>query len=88
MADERIALAARRAELEGELAALNAQMQRDVAAIIAAPTHPKDAPSGGLPKRCECGGKLLYVRDFGRVFSVCDTCTPVVAVKPPEARKP
>lgn len=32
----------------------------------------------GLPKRCECGGKMVYVRDFGRIFSHCDTCTPVV----------
>ena len=38
-----------------------------------------------LPKRCECGGKMVYVRDFGRIFSHCDTCTPVVTI---QIRKP
>jgi len=37
-----------------------------------------------LPKHCECGGKMLYEVDFGRVFSCCDTCTPVVEVKVPK----
>lgn len=32
----------------------------------------------GLPKLCECGGKMLYEFDFGRVWSCCDTCSPVV----------
>lgn len=30
----------------------------------------------GLPYRCECGGKMEYDFDFGRVFSCCDTCSP------------
>ena len=34
----------------------------------------------GLPKHCECGGLMLYSASFGRVFSCCDTCTPVVKV--------
>ncbi len=34
----------------------------------------------GLPRRCECGGRMLYDFDFGRVWSACDTCTPVVHV--------
>lgn len=33
-----------------------------------------------LPKRCECGGRILYSHAFGRTFSCCDTCTPVVTV--------
>ena len=36
-----------------------------------------------LPKHCECGGRMIYDYDFGRVWSVCDTCTPVVTVTPP-----
>jgi hypothetical protein len=39
-----------------------------------------------LPKKCECGGTMKYVRDFGRVFSHCLKCTPVVKVRLP-ARK-
>jgi|HubBroStandDraft_6_1064221.scaffolds.fasta_scaffold484944_4 hypothetical protein len=42
--------------------------------------NPKVYRSGakkGLPKKCECGGNMEYAFDFGRVFSVCDTCTPV-----------
>lgn len=35
----------------------------------------------GLPKFCECGGKLLYEFAFGRIFNVCDTCSPVIPVK-------
>jgi hypothetical protein len=31
-----------------------------------------------LPYRCECGGVMEYAVDFGRVFSVCKKCTPVV----------
>jgi len=38
----------------------------------------------GLPKNCECGGTMIYDVDFGRVWSVCDTCTPVVNVKVPD----
>lgn len=38
----------------------------------------------GLPKLCKCGGKMLYTRDHGRIFSCCDTCTPVVKVKRPK----
>lgn len=34
----------------------------------------------GLPEFCECGGKMIYDVSFGRVWSVCDTCTPVVHV--------
>ena len=36
-----------------------------------------------LPKRCECGGEMAYEIDFGRVFSWCKSCTPVVKVKLP-----
>lgn len=33
-----------------------------------------------LPKHCECGGKMIYDVSFGRMWSCCDTCTPVVTV--------
>lgn len=33
-----------------------------------------------LPKKCSCGGRMEYAFDFGRVFSVCASCTPVVRV--------
>lgn len=36
-----------------------------------------------LPTLCECGGKMLYDFGAGRVFSCCDTCSPVVNVKLP-----
>ena len=36
-----------------------------------------------LPRRCECGGKMVYAFEFGRVFSHCASCTPVVVVKIP-----
>jgi hypothetical protein len=39
-----------------------------------------------LPERCECGGKMEYAFDFGRVFSCCDTCTPVAVVHLPKPR--
>jgi len=35
-----------------------------------------------LPRLCECGGKLVHVRDFGRVFTHCLSCTPVVTINP------
>lgn len=38
----------------------------------------------GLPKFCECGGRMVYQRQSGRVFSSCDTCTPAVRVPRPE----
>jgi hypothetical protein len=34
-------------------------------------------------RKCECGGKLKYTRDFGMVFVYCVACTPVVPVVPP-----
>ena len=34
-----------------------------------------------LPKYCECGGEMDYAFDFGRVFSYCKKCTPVVHVR-------
>ncbi len=30
-----------------------------------------------LPRHCECGGIMDYDYSFGRVWSVCKTCTPV-----------
>jgi hypothetical protein len=30
--------------------------------------------------KCECGGNVLGVRDFGRLFTWCDRCTPVETV--------
>jgi hypothetical protein len=32
-----------------------------------------------LPKHCaDCGGEMLYAKAFGRVFSCCSCCSPVV----------
>jgi hypothetical protein len=42
------------------------------------PSKPK--PGGRYICKCECGGNVYGVRQFGRVFSWCDTCTPVVKV--------
>ena len=30
---------------------------------------------------CECGGKILKVKMFGRWFTVCDRCSPTVEVR-------
>jgi hypothetical protein len=40
----------------------------------------KRKPFAGLPRKCECGGKMMYDYDFGRVWSWCAKCTPVVKV--------
>jgi hypothetical protein len=34
----------------------------------------------GLPKRCDCGGRLLYSISHSRVFSVCRRCSPVTRI--------
>ena len=44
-------------------------------------------PDAKLPKRCECGGKMIYSFAFGRIFSCCDRCTPKVTINLP-ARRP
>ena len=36
--------------------------------------------------KCQCGGDVRAVKDFGRLFSWCTKCTPVVKIKIP--RKP
>ena len=36
--------------------------------------------------KCECGGNVRGVKDFGRLFTWCTKCTPVVRVNVP--RKP
>lgn len=44
-------------------------------------TAPESKPFAGLPKRCECGGKMIYSQGAGGyVGSCCDRCTPVVRV--------
>jgi hypothetical protein len=30
--------------------------------------------------QCECGGNVLGVRSFGRLWTACDRCSPVVRV--------
>lgn len=40
-----------------------------------------DGHGGFLPKHCECGGLLDYDYDFGRFWSACLSCTPVVHIK-------
>lgn len=34
-----------------------------------------------FPRKCECGGKMVYVRMFERVFSHCESCTPAVVIR-------
>lgn len=31
--------------------------------------------------KCECGGTVRGVQEFGRLFTWCEKCTPVVAIK-------
>lgn len=31
--------------------------------------------------KCECGGTVRGVYDFGRLFSYCDRCSPVITVR-------
>jgi len=34
---------------------------------------------GARPKKCaECGGEMLYAEAFGRLFSCCSCCSPVI----------
>lgn len=40
-----------------------------------------------LPRRCECGGKLVYDFAFWRVWVHCASCTPVVAVRIPNQER-
>lgn len=35
-----------------------------------------------LRNKCECGGNVKYVIDFGQKWSWCDACTPVVSLSP------
>jgi hypothetical protein len=35
----------------------------------------------GNPIWCQCGGKLVYARDFGRWFVHCSKCTPVTKIR-------
>jgi hypothetical protein len=30
--------------------------------------------------KCECGGNVLGVREFGRLFTWCTECTPITKV--------
>lgn len=32
--------------------------------------------------KCECGGQVRGVEQFGRLFTWCETCTPVVPTSP------
>jgi hypothetical protein len=31
--------------------------------------------------KCDCGGTVRGVEQFGRLFTWCDKCTPVVSLK-------
>jgi hypothetical protein len=35
-----------------------------------------------LPETCECGGRMVYQRAHGRLWSHCEECTPAVVVDP------
>jgi hypothetical protein len=41
---------------------------------------PKRKPKDKRICRCECGGWVRGVQDFGRLWTYCDKCTPVVIV--------
>ncbi len=41
----------------------------------------KKRPKGEYIGRCECGGDVRGVRSFGRLWSWCERCTPVVTVR-------
>jgi hypothetical protein len=36
--------------------------------------------------RCECGGQVRGVSEFGRLFTWCEKCTPIVKVTLPTTR--
>lgn len=40
-------------------------------------------PEGRYVCKCECGGQVRGVEQFGRLFTWCTKCTPVVTVKVP-----
>jgi hypothetical protein len=40
---------------------------------------------GRYISKCECGGEVRGVEQFGRLFTWCTVCTPVVTVKLPIA---
>lgn len=44
------------------------------------PTTYRSGPKKGLPKLCECGGRIEYAFSFGRVWSVCSKCSPAQRV--------
>ena len=35
-------------------------------------------PKGRRICKCECGGVVRGIKDFGRLWTWCDKCTPVV----------
>ncbi len=41
----------------------------------------KQKPEGRYVCKCACGGKVRGVREFNRLFTWCDTCTPVQKIK-------
>jgi len=44
-------------------------------------------PKQKLPRTCECGGRMKYTSQFGRVFSCCLKCTPVSTLTIPAKPK-
>lgn len=38
-------------------------------------------PEGKFVCRCDCGGQVRGIEQFGRLFTWCESCTPVVKVK-------
>lgn len=52
--------------------------------ILKSETHHRGRLPRSLPKKCECGGAMIYEHAFGMVFSCCAKCTPVVTVKIPK----
>lgn len=43
---------------------------------------PKREPKDRRICRCECGGWVRGVREFDRLWTYCDKCSPVVKITP------
>lgn len=42
--------------------------------------RPKLKPGEEFVCKCECGGNVIGVREFGRLWTWCDKCSPVETV--------
>ena len=44
-------------------------------------TKPRKSDGSVYVCKCECGGNVRGVRDFGQLWTWCEKCTPVQTVK-------